>query len=508
MPDAPNENTKQNIGSDPNGEKISNSQLFNVIVTLDNHTKEKYQLPTKTILELVIEEDLFNWPYKGYIIYNNRYEAIERNMNPNAWFFRMDARDEISIQIKTISDEPMNITYPPEVWEMDLNFVIYDTEDIPSANIATKMKKIYFWDKRYQMMMDKKIYWSTVTAQKLKNASHLTDDERSMLTGDAIKNLISDPKAGGYEDAIDEENWDNGITKQFYTSPVQNNIADDIKYFVTNHLSEKDDDVTLLKYNNRVDNKFQLVPMHKFFDKAGSGAESPGDWQLEHYFFEDIESEEGSTSPYRAPYREDLSFEVDIKIGEWSKITTYEFSDMSGIDNTKALVSKPVYSYCLKTGSFKVDYADNEIEKVKSEFKRIYTDKLLPAGKAEPIFTLNKTKKDQINIEPEFTFAKTAYADNIQNRLIQGRGKILFGGVFLNEFIKFRVTGSPHRTVGKFIGIDRKTSDTKLNFDNKICGQWFVTDVKHVWNHNRYVNDICAVKVHMYKGNDVDEGVE
>lgn len=508
MPDGPNTNFQQNIVSNPTGEKGSNGQLFNIIINLDNHTTEKYQLPTNHVIELAIDENLLDWPYKGYLIYANRYEGIERNDDPEAWFYRMDARDELNIHLKPVADDPMNDEFPPEVWSMDLDFVVYDTEDLPATNLATKLKKIYFWDKRYQMMMDKKVYWSTVTAQNLKNASHLTDDERSMLTGDAIKNLITDPKVGGYTDAIDEENWDKGSTNLLYTSPTQNSIADDIKHLMGTHLSENKEDMVVMKYNNRVDKQFQLVPMHKFFDNAGSGPESPGDWQLEHYFFEDIESEEGNTSPYRAPYKEDLSFEVDIKIGEWSKITTYEFTDMSGIDNTKALVSKPVYYYCFGSGTFGMDYAENEIEKVKSEFKSIYTDKLLPAGKAEPIFTLNNTKKDQINVEPEFGFVRNANFETAKSRLISGRGKILFGGLFLNEFIKFRVTGSPHRTVGKFIGIDRKTSDTKLNFDNKICGQWLVTDVKHVWNHNRYVNDICAVKVHMYKSNDVDEDVE
>lgn len=521
MVDRVNENTKANISSDPKGEKQAAGQLFNVITILNNHTKEKYQLPTQTIMELVIEEDLLHWPYKGYIIYDNRYEGIERNLSDNAWFYRMDARDEITVQIKVVSDEPMKDEYPSDVWEMNLDFVIYDTEDIPAANIATKFKKIYFWDKRYQMMMDKKIFWSTVTAQKLDNrASHLTDEQRAMLTGDAIKSLLTDERAANYTDSIDEGNWDKGITKVLYTSPSNSSIADDLQFFINNHLSEKEDDIAIFKYNNRVDKKWQLIPMHKFFDNAGSvqpvknakgevvGGTGPGKWQLEHFFFEDIESEDGNTTPYRAPYKEGLDFEVDIKIAEWNRITTYEFTDMSGIDNTKALVSKPVYSYGFVSGQFRMDYEANEIEKVKSEFKRLYTDKLLPAKKAIPIFTLNSTKTNQINVEPEFCFARKVDSDTKQNRLIKGRGKIFYGGLFLNEFIKFRVVGSPHRTVGKFIGIDRMTSDERYNFDNKICGQWFVTNVKHIWNNGRYVNDICAVKVHMYDDNGVLENVE
>jgi len=509
MPEGPNENVQVNIGSDPAGEKLTAGQLFNVIVTLNNHSSEDvYQLPTQHILELVIEENLLDWPYKGYIIYNNRYEAIERNQGSNAWFYRMDARDEINIKTKVVNDDPMQSDYPKNTWEMDLDFVVYDTEDIPSANIATKVKKIYFWDKRYQMMMDKKIYWSTVTAQKLTHASHLSDEERGMLTGDAIKDLLTSPDAAGYENFIDTDNWDKGICKYNYTSPANNSIADDLKTILSHHVSESDGDIVIFKYNNRVEKKWQLIPVNKFFANAGNEPNIPGKWQLEHFFFEDVESEEGETNPYRAPYKPTLDFEVDIKLIEWGKITTYEFTDMSGIDNTKALVSKPVYSYNLKSGDFKVDYEKNEIEAVKAEFKRLYTDKLLPAKKAVPIFTLNNTKKNQINIEPEFAFAKTAKDDSIQCRLINGKGKILFGGLLLNEFIKFRVIGSPHRTIGKFIGIDRRTTDEKLKFDNKICGQWFVTNVKHIWNHNRYVNDICAVKIHMYNDNGVSEDVE
>lgn len=514
MAEGPNENIQYDITSEPAGEKVANSQLFNVIVTLDNHSSEKYNLPTNNIIELAVEEDLLSWPYKGYIIYANRYEGIERNIDPEAWFYRMDARDEINIKIKAIADDPTSKDFPADIWEMDLDLVVYDTEDLISTNITTKKKKIYFWDKRYQMMMDKKIHWSTVTAQKLKNASHLTDDKRSMLTGDAIKDLITSKDAGGYEDQIDTDNWDIGSTKLMYTSPTKNSISDDIKHLMGTHLSETHDDMVVMKYNNRLEKKWQLIPLHKFFDNAGNEATVPGKWQLEHFFFEDIESEAGITSPYRAPYRnpknedDPLQFEIDIKMVEWGKISTYQFTDMAGIDNTKALVSKPVYYYCFGSGVFGMDYEKNEIESVKKDFKKLYTDKLLSDGESVPIFTLNNTKTNQVNVEPEFDFVRNANFETAKSRLVSGRGKILFGGVFLNEFIKFRVVGSPHRTVGKFIGIDRKTTDDTLNFDNKICGQWFVTDVKHVWNHNRYVNDICAVKVNMYTDNGLSEDVD
>lgn len=502
----PNINKFNNLTKESKAEKTFGGQLFEIIITLDNHSSdETYILPNAHVIEMAIEENLLNWPYKGYITYSNKNEGIERNISDDAWFYRMDARDELNIKVKIV-DEDVRANYPPEIWEMDLDFIIYDMEDLPATNIKTKKKRIYFWDKRYQMMMDKKIYWSTVTAQKLKNAAYLKDEERSMLSGEAIKSLLTD--AAGYQDAIDEENWDIGISKTMHVSPTENSIVDDLNVILGGHVSEKKNDVAIFKYNNRIDKKWQLIPIHEFFKKAGKTPENPGDWQLEHLFFEDVESDQGNTTPYRAPYNQkDLSFEVDIKIAEYNKISTYEFVDMSGVDNTNALVSKPVYFYCFANKTFGMDYADHEIEKVREDFKEMYTDELLPAGKAQPIFTLNKTKKDQINVKPEFTYSYFDY-DVKNDRYADGRNKILYAGLMLNEFIKFRLLGSPHRTVGKFVGIDRRTSNDKYKFDKKICGQWFVTGVKHIWNHNRYVNDLCAVKVHMYDDNGVDEDVE
>jgi|GEM_PF-5933748 len=502
----PNVNELQNVADRVDGERQFGGQMFEIFVTLDNHSSKPYPLPNAHILEMVIEENLMDWPYRGYIIYSNKNEGIERNINNDAWFYRMDARDEINIKVKVV-DPKNKVNFPREVWEMDLDFIVYDMEDILVPNITNKMKKIYFWDKRYQMMMDKKLYWSTATAQKLKNAAYLTDMERAMLTGDAIEKLLTD--AAGYENSIDKENWDRGSNKIFYTSPMHNSIVDDLNELLSGHLSETKDDMAIFKYSNRVDKQWQLVPIHKLFDAAGKSADAPGNLQIEHLFFENIENDSvGDTSPYRAPYKEDLSYTVDIKSAEYNKIATYEYVDMAGVDNTNTLVSKPVYSYSLKNGNFLMDYEANEIESVRNDFKTLYTNNVLGDGEAFPMFTLNQTKTNQINTQPEFTFSKVSYADTKQNRLVLGKGKILYAGLMLNAFIKFRLLGSTHRTVGKFVGIDRKTTDVKYKFDNKICGQWLVTNVKHIWNHNRYVNDVCAVKVHMYNDNGVKEDIE
>ncbi len=61
----------------------------------------------------------------------------------------------------------------------------------------------------------------------------------------------------------------------------------------------------------------------------------------------------------------------------------------------------------------------------------------------------------------------------------------------------------------KFIGIERDDTESDIRFDNKILGQWFVTNVKHIWSfNNRYLNHIGAVKVHLHESNNIKEDIE
>lgn len=513
MSNIPNENQPLNTNSSLGAEKLTQGQKWNIEVMFNNHnsSQKKYQMSPNHILELAIEDDILDWPTKGYLIYQNKQEGIERNINDQAWYYRMDARDELTIKVKPLFIEDSDITFPPEIWEMGFEFVIYDVEDLPASNIETKAKKIYFWDKRYQMMMDKNIQWSTATTSfntnlKGKKPAQATDDERSMFTGDAIRALLID--AGFGEWIADFIYWDKGKAKILYTSPSEYSIIDDLKYLLKIHLSS-DGDICLFN-KDRASQKWQLRPMNKIFDKAGKAANEPGDLQLEHFFFEDQIYGTKNTTPFKAPYSREISGEKDIKLTGYNTIHTYQFVDMSGLDNEKVLNSKPVYWYDNSKKQFGVDFKDNEVLNVREKFKSKYVDKLLGENPT-PLFTINYTKTSQYNIDPQFVFSSATSTTSKDMRSLFGMGKILFGGLFLNECISFRVLGSTHRIAGMFAGIDRlsnKALNGEEKFDNKICGQWFITNVKHIWKLNKYVNDVILIKIHSYDEMNINEDVE
>jgi len=503
----PNESLPYSESSNSGTEKLVNGQIWEIEVKFNNYSGQEYTLPTSIILNLNIEDDCLRWFTKGYIIYHNIHEGLERASETTGtplYVYRMDARDEITITIKPITDSTTGTSeLPTEIWERSYTFVVYDSEDLPASNIASKVKKLYFWDKLYQQALDKNLQWSTATAQGLTNVAHLTDSERSMKTGLALQQLLID---AGFQDKIDFDNWEEGKNSIFYTSPSDSNVVDDVNYLLSKHISTKGDRCLLISDSKT--KLLQLIPLYKFFEKAGKSASSPGELQLEHLFFETL-AEEADTTPYKAPYLNDVSFENDIKMTEWNKISTYFFVDMAGIDNAQQLISKPVYWYDNTKKQFGMNYKKNEISEVKTKFQELYTKNVYAAkeGEAYPLFTLNTTKTNQVNVHPKFSFKNyTNYSDKSSlNNL--GRGETLFAGLFLNECIHLTLVGSTHRHVATFIGIDREAA-TDNEFDYKVCGQWFVIRVNIIFFHNKFINEVIAVKAHAYKELSIEEGVE
>jgi len=500
-----------------NTNRLYNGQSFSVDIIFDNHTSEPFTLSEQHVMELVIEENIQEWPFKGYIIYSNVNEAIERNTTSDPFFYRMDGKDEIIVKIKINMEnerEERKIELKKEVWEMNLNFIIYDSEDMPSTGTANKAKKLYFIDKNYFKMIETNLEWSSSIAIQTPNI-HLknnypyinkslykeTDDKRIIKTGDAIRWLLEIGMR--FEDCIDEEKWNTGVSTILYTSPNCNTVAMDLDYLIKNHVADKLDDFCIFKYKNRIEKQYQLVAMSDIFENAGKASDVPGELALETFFFENITPTENSTMPRRAPHKKidagELDFEIDLNIHEWNKITDYKFVDTAGRDSALALISKPVYHYNFSRHQFAVDYVRNEIGNIKKEFQDMYVSKLAPAGMGTAIFTLNQTKLDQTSVSPRSIYSGWGNNMEINNRIDIGRNEILKGGVFLNANITFTVNGSPHRTIGKFIAIEREDTSSEIKFDDKILGQWFVTNVQHVWNHNRYVNKITAVKIHFYE---------
>lgn len=484
-------------------------QLWQYEVKLFNHAQDVYPIPTHAIKQLCIEEDLMSWPMRGYIILDATMEGFERSQDFNSFYFlRSDARDEIRIEIKPIVDKG---EMPDEIWTIVLEGCIYDVEDLDHSDFTNKCKKLYFWDKKFQGLNEKKIQWSTATGERIisdpcpKPESHATDYERSMFTGEAIASLLHE---AGYTNYIGSDEWDFGKTKILFNTKPNWTLWECIQYILSQHISNDDKEDICMFIWNRGQLKWNLIPMWRIFEDAGS--ERPGSRQIEHMFFEEnVTDEQQAIVPFLAPIDLQSTSKVkDIKSDEYNKIATYRFSQSSGLDNSKAMISRPVYSYWNKNKQFNMDIKDNDISKVRDTFKKNYVASLLSKDKS-PIFPLNKTKTENVAVENSFSPVSNLESTNDRKiRKLSGIGKTLFAGIFLNSSMSIRVKGSTHRIAGTFIGVDRMNTSSDTYYDYQVCGQYLNINVRHIIQSNIYVNDITMVKIHSYKQLPVNEGIE
>ncbi|MEI8344669.1 MAG: hypothetical protein WCG06_01190 [Candidatus Omnitrophota bacterium] len=490
-----------------------NKKNFFIELKMFNPDGDVLILNPAGIFHLVIEDDMHFWPIRGFFIYDNVYEIIERKLAADTaievgnldatsradlkakkpYMFRNDGRDFLNITIKPESE----VHLPDEQWEMSYNCVIYDKEDIECINIGKKQKKFYFWDVDYQTMLEKKIQWSSATSEYNDSVRRLggsykpsqaSDEARKMYTGDIIKAILNE---NNFKVTTDVKKFDKGSTKLFYTCFNNKNVWENIQYILNNNLSEKIKSVEALdEYDVCIFNKdrysktFELIPLYKLFAKAGNTENEPGELQLEHTYFEEIG--DVAISSLKAPTLPIMSTTKDIKLGA---IKTYQYVDMSSVDNTTTLVTTPVHSYDFKNKTFSINVKDSNIEEIFNKMKKLYIDsKVLVSKGGEPLLTLNNNKLQNLNINPIYSIRSDKAAI-----LRSGVGNLLYSSLFLNGCLYFQMEGATVRQSGTFIGIDRKTF-TDNNFDYKLCGQWFVTCVKHVFTSDSYTNEITAVK--------------
>ena len=508
--------------------KQFNGIQYHMELRIHNPDGDEWLLNPSAIDYLMIEDDLHFWPIRGHFVYQNPHDYIERKMAPNVdldgsvtaklklnslkdpYLFRNDGRDYLDITIYILTDE--SHTLPKEQWVMKYNCVIYDKEDLTSTNILTKKKKFYFQDIDYQKMLEQKIQWSTATStlnptyRKLKgayNPSQAADTDRKMTTGDAIKSILQD------NNFKCSTNFDAGSTRILYSTFKDQNIWDNIDYLLANHMSTKSTTTTPLDESDicifdkdRYSGEFVLMPLNNFFKKAGNTAENPKEYQLEHMLLQEgvsIPSTSTNKAPVKVPTIFGTTFDKDYKSG---LIKSYQFVDMSGDINTKLIVTTPVHTYDFKNKTFSINSENSNVETLVEKIKKNYIENKVLAKGSYPLITLNKNKTSNKNIRPVYSVRSDKEAINKM-----GIGNLLNWSLFLNQCLKFEAIGLPLRQTGRFIGVDRASfSDNKMDY--KLLGQWFVTNVKHIFNGNgSYNNEVIAVKLHTYDDLGIDKNV-
>ena len=512
-------------------------QKLNVLAYLYNlNSEQSIAFTPQSIINLTIDDTLSNWAITGTLTVTYALDVLE-----NKYIFRNDGYDTLTIRIYPVdpttgSTGISEVNFKKPYWEINHFCSIYNIEDIPlppgaqGQGAATmKCKKFYFRDFRHLELTTELLQYSTAfSLSALSNKPNATDTERAIPTGRIIEEVITTGITIPELNVItaEEKDWDYGVSNLFYTAPADTTAYDTLMYAYNKHISsvtitnDRTDDINEKNSNsndpaNSTTNDFCLLtvergpdfgnygqfvlrPVSRYFEKAGGDPETPLEYQVEHFFIKDYSVNNGL---YRSPRKSSNEIDgPDRIVPEFNSIISYEFAEISPNVNSHIFNTRPVYSYNIGARQLNTDFHNNDVLTTKTFFTEKYTSKNNILQNDDPeknfLITLPSNKKE-LNLNPTFSL----YGQDRTIRKADGLTKLLQAGLFLNACIVFSVPGLTSRIKGRFIGIDREpgSSYDSSVYDDKFCGQWFVIDVKHVFEENEYKNVITAVKTHRYQ---------
>lgn len=495
-----------------------NNQDYDFVFRLYNGINDVYL--SNTIWEdLYLEEDIFDWKIKGSVVIKSPYESLERESEQSlslvdgdkrkiVYKFRNDCRDTLFISIKPKVTDVKNtdVQLDDSVWRLELEAVIYDVEELSNDNYIDKYKKLYFWEKTYQLMREKDCDFSTATAGENKNKGNvdqLDNSERSLQTGIALAELLKTDDTFKVHSNLTQynETWDNGLEqdgKIYYSNPVGYKFIDALEYLYRYHVSTHSNDYQpcILKFERAEKSlqpkQFSLKPLKSYFEKAGNDVKNPKEYQVEHFFIYSHGENANDVPILKAPLSK--SFKTEFKGDDFSTIRDYKIVDMSGLFYSENLCNYRVVSYNRSEGQMNEETKLSAAENYK-KFYRDYIRKNVVTTDEDDRLPFTPFIRDSLN-----TKTINSLRTNPFTRLADGRNIMLKHYIFSNLAISFNVKGSTHRQTGRFFAVS-KTSQNNNEFDNKLEGQYFLTNIIHHFsNSNRsYTNQILGVKTHSYK---------
>lgn len=533
--------------------KINNDPYWFKINLYNAEGKEQSISPTG-IKALVLEDCLYNFYHKGYIIIDNRYDAIERSVGENipelnkenkvpSFVFIGDSRDWINIEIFPLggNDElaSSKVTRHTRIF---LQGAIYQVEEIATDTPDVKFKKLYFWDKYYEYLKERNVSWSTadivenITTKnsgdidvvaneamftesieaiknlKVKNVINFSDSMRSVPTGEAIKKFLANALSTdtGYPALFpaqnfdssseittnpnliaDDKNWDLGSSSIFYSTPARYKAIDVLGFLLDRHVSSPDNLYDLAFLRiDRATRCFTFRPLSYFFKNACTDNGATGG----PIYIETI-----TLGGYGQSETDDPSYNFistftpqqnKFFLQQAGSTVNFAFEPSVGAVTQQEFTTQKVHSYDTEGKEFKIDGEKNSIEEICLTYHKNYVDPIKTQKWASLV--PGKTRTLNKNVNHKFS---TIEQDEVQ-RLATGRNKALYTAIFGNNQIKIKLPGSTYRQAGRFVGIDRRGSSPANIYDTKFLGIYLITEVRHIYEGNVYYNELTCIKTY------------
>lgn len=475
---------------------------FNAV--LFNDDGQVYKVNAGYIEELIIQDDILNWVHQGSMLIKNPHNAIERSNKLHSpsqtidipqFKFRSDGRDYLYLHIEPLVDESEMTEIDEDFYTINIIFSIYKIEDVSSGNPEDKKKRLYFWDYRYQYMIEKNVRWSSSHLIKSNESdsaavTQLSNDGRSVFSGEAIMGILDATFKDDFNDIMFNTDWNIGGNKIFYSSPNEFKAADDIQYVLNQTIStgETNNEPCILRLERTKDHMWSLLSLSEYFKKSTTEAGEPGPYQNEAFVIAYLE-DNTNPIPNRPKAPRGGTAVQNIHIPHLSEVKDFEITHQSGLINQRKMVTTIVNGYDFKGKTFSAHQFN--IDDVETEFETNIVSNAYSgdASTCKANFFINQMKQNNYNIR-----SINGAIDSNNEAISYGRNTILHNGLLTGNTVRFSAKGNTNRQAGRFISLERPGSYDENAFDDMILGQYFTVAVNHIFSPGNYDNDIIGVK--------------
>jgi len=493
---------------------IIDAQKYLFKVTLFNPEGDEVTVTKKEVKELKLVDNIRDPWVRGTIALDNTEAALERFVTDPAerelrpeitplkgYTYRGDGRDFIRIEIIPVNDGPLS-----EFTNDDRNFkttfglrYIFSIKQGGNSTIdGTECKVFSIGDVDEEVLKEKKAFFSTgkLDSPEGVEVTQANNENRYATTGASIKAILTDALG---TNIIDEPQFESGASKLFYSSPINNTAHDDLNYLLSRHVSDNSsNDFSFLKKSN-YSGEYSLQSAKDLFGRALQKTRNVGgELFVENFTITGIGDRDSSViEPSKKAPSGALEF------GTKGDVLNYKFFDTDGEQYKKDIKTQVVNSYDFKNKQFNIEIKESTAPAVRDKFSDIYVAPLKgDNNKPYPNLPLTNLQKENQTFEPIFC----EYGESPEIRKSYGVNKLLKSSLFSNMAIEIVIKGQLFRKTGTFFSVDRQGSYIENQYDSKVLGIYFLTEVEHQFiGETEYMQRIVGIKTNHFNNPNFNE---
>jgi hypothetical protein len=461
------------------------------------------------VKKLVINDDIHKWYHYGFADLSNAHSTLDKADNiknnvgdniQNHFSFRNDEQMFLYVKISpNIKKELIPEKLDSETFTMEFLFSIIGIEDIPGNSEDERVKRIFFEDIRHNKMKTQMSQFSTRRLYDKLNTTAAEDEssrgtDAEVYTGLAIKDLLS--TAIG-DSAKFTDNFDEGSTKTFYTSPHNEPYSYDLNYLLASHLSS---DATgqckcflkASRFTSPEKNKFSLIPINDLYANSyDSKSKSSGPYMTEIFHLTNSGSHGGEDGP---PKRTQMISKDDPGIYEFPDHSLiyhpYKFTPPRNNTNASTFISRETNLYKPESKEFHIRFTTQR------DINQEHMDKYTKPSAGSNESTINSNELRNTNENRMVSFALT---DDTSKADKYAMNDTMLRMMFQGRKLTFNCKGMTSRRSMRFMCVEHPNKSADSPYEKQILGQYLVLRVAHNFDHRGYTNTIEAVTPNNFK---------